>query len=262
MSLEKKINETLVTIQSGARNNKYRVVYPSFGREIDIVCNATSAPGREVGTVEVFCKGRKYQMAGEITDDGTWEMTIYNTPELLHRRFFLELLQGIHSFEAPAYLNAPGYLEGSDLNDNNITASGEAAGGGAKANFSDFLGNLNTATRKVVGAYNDVTNAVISAKRLGSYIKQAVNGDWSAVESILTENGYSTPWYMQEVIIEQLDHNEVVSSRTILHNCFVTSVGPIEYTDEVGEVSVSNITFSFSGIEFTGGPILGVPEPI
>ena len=43
-----KIQETLNLIQAGARTNKYRILYPVFGNDIDILCNAASLPGRTV----------------------------------------------------------------------------------------------------------------------------------------------------------------------------------------------------------------------
>ncbi len=103
-----KINDTLYALQSGARTNKYRILLRDFGEDIDIVCNATVMPGRSLSTTEVFIKGRKYRLAAESEDEGIWEITFYNTPDLFHRRVFLAMIGDIHNFSVPTYLGGDG----------------------------------------------------------------------------------------------------------------------------------------------------------
>lgn len=244
-----KINETLRVIKAGARANKYRILYPIFGRDIDIICNATSIPGREINTVDAFVKGRKYQLAGEMSDDGTWEMTIYNTPDLLHRRFFLKMIGGIHNFNTPDYLMDGGSIPKTTLQaGTNFSISGKDESGDS---FTGILNNISSSVTAINQAYNDVKYVLNSANRAADSIKRALDGDLNALESLISAAGYSsTPWYQQEVLIQQLDHNDEVIATTILNNCFVTSVGPIEYSDETAEISTSTITFAYSGIEY------------
>ena len=83
-----KIRELEAVLGSGARNNKYRVIFPYFGREIDIQTHDVTAPGRSMGVAEVYLKGRKYQLAGDRSDEGTITLTFYNDPEMIIRRFF------------------------------------------------------------------------------------------------------------------------------------------------------------------------------
>ena len=246
-----KIQETLGLIQAGARSNKYRILYPIFSKDIDIICNASSTPGREVSTVDVFVKGRRYQLAGEMSDDGTWEMTIYNTPDLLHRRFFLKMIGGIHNFQTPDYLLDGGSLPYSDLNGGtNLSVSGSVntgIGGIAGA----FLEDVSGVVSSINNAYNDIRTTFSAVQRTTDNIKRAINGDWESLESLVVSSGYSaTPWYQQEIIIQQLDNNDEVIATTTLNNAFVTNVGPLEYNDENGEISTSVITFAYSGIEF------------
>ncbi len=103
-----KIKDTLYTLQSGARLNKYRILLQDFGQDMDIVCNATVMPGRSLSTTEVFVKGRKYRLAAESEDEGVWEITFYNTPDLFHRRVFLAMIGNIHNFSIPSYLGGTG----------------------------------------------------------------------------------------------------------------------------------------------------------
>jgi hypothetical protein len=246
-----KIQETMRLIKAGARSNKYRVLYPVFGNEIDIVCKSTSMPGRTLGTVEVFVKGRKFQLASESADDNTWEIEFYNVPDLLHRRFFLKMIGGVHNHNTPDYLNDGGSIPAPNINSGtNLSVSGSSNNSSASS-LASFLGGVSDSVTKINSAYNDLKNLWGSAKKVSNNLKQAINGDWQSLLSLISENGYSsTPWYQQEVIIQQLDNNGQPIAEAVLHNCFVTSVGEIEYSDESGDISTTTVTFSYSGISY------------
>lgn len=252
-----KINETLNIVKAGSRSNKYSVLYPVFGNELDIICNATSSPGREISTVEVYVKGRKIQYAGEMADDGTWTMTIYNTPDLLHRRFFLKMIGGIHNFNTPKYINDNGGLDNSDLQGNGISISGDST---SSSGISSILGNVSDSISKINTAYNDIRSTFNSVKKTANSIKQFVNGDFSGAESLLGSTGYGKPWYMQEIIINQLGANSEITATTTLHNCFVTSVGPVEYSDETSDITTTEITFAFSGVSYGNSSEINIIE--
>ncbi len=167
-----KVLEISTLLNAGARTNKYRIIYPDIGRDLDIMCKSASMPGKEIGTVEVYIKGRKYKMAGETSDAGEWQITIYNDENFEIRNFFLRLIERTHDNEIP------------------IT----------------------------------------------------MGGAWS---------GFCNLGYMSDIFVQQLDSKGDVKTEATLLRAFVTSVGPIEYTDEVGEVSTSEISFSYSGMVFT-----------
>jgi len=172
-----KIASLTKVLQSGARNNKYRIIHPDFGEELDILCKASSMPGREISTVDIIVKGRKFQMAGDTADEGTWTFETYNTEDFLIRDYFSKMLYNIHSPHAPDYISG---------------------------------------------------------------------------ESKTIQDVSSTPWYMRDIVIQQLNHqNEVVTS-AILTNAFITKVGPIEYQDEIGEISTTEFTFAYSGVDYIG----------
>ncbi len=245
-----KINETLSLIKSGARTNRYKILYPVFGNEIDIICFASSMPGRELSTVEAYVKGRKFLLAGEMADEGSWEMSIYNTPDHIHRRFFLKMIGGVHNFQTPEYLNDGGSIPPPSLDGGtNYSVSGTSVP--ASSGLGGFIGRLSNASTKINTAYNDLKYAFGTAKKIKSDLKKAINGDWSALEGLLSKNGYSSSaWYQQDIIIQQLDHNDNPITQTVLHNCFVTSVGPVSYSDESSEISTSDINFAYSGISY------------
>lgn len=248
-----KIQETISTIKAGARTNKYRILYPVFGKELDIVCHSATAPGREISTVDVFIKGRKYQLAGEMADEGTWEMTIYNTPDLLHRRFFLKMIGGIHNFNTPDYLQDGGIVPPSKITGGtNLSVHGNDSGSSVfDGDLGDLLSNVSSAVGKINQAYTDIKSTFSAVKRTSNNIKQLINGDWTALETFISDNNYTAkPWYQHDIIIQQLDHNEEVIATSILNNAFVKSVSPIEYSDETQEISKTTITFAYSGIEY------------
>ena len=236
-----KIRETLQTIQAGARNNKYRVLYPvsDISPELDIVCNASSMPGRQLGTTEVYIKGRKYQLASEIDDTGEWEMTIYVTPDHKVRRFFLELIDLIHSFNTPTYLINPGV-------DNNL--------GTLSLDLSTQYNALSSTSKVIDNALREVMNLGKFFQRVqttgDSFNRGGINGI-SGFNSLVFGKGYAgRPWYQQDIIVEQLDHDGNVSAKCKLLNAFITQVGPLEYSDEEGNVATCTITLAYSGLEF------------
>jgi len=240
-----KINDTLNKIQAGARNNKYRIFYDTLGEDFDIMVHSTSMPGREVSSTEVFVRGRKYKLAGEISDDGTWEATFYNDPDLLHRRFFLKMLDGIHNFNTPDYLLSGGERTESSLTGPDYFYSSDTL------TVGDFLGKINDTAKKINDLYYSVKALKTKVSRSVDYITKAINGDWDAIASIFSENNYQKPWYMQEIVIQQLDHEGRIVYSATLHNAFVTNVSPLEYQDEQGEISTTTVTFEYSGITFT-----------
>ncbi len=255
-----KIQDALNIIKSGARNNKYRVLYPVFGNEIDVVCKSTSMPGRSLGTVEVYVKGRKVQLAGEASDGDSWEIEFYNVPDHLHRRFFLKMIAGVHSNTTPDYLNDGGSIPPSRIDSGtNLSVSGTDNSSGSS--LPSLLNGISDSVTKINTAYNDIKNVWGSAKKVSSNLKQAINGDWSALQSLISENGYSsTPWYQQEVVIQQLDQNDNPVTEAVLHNCFVTEVGPVEYTDESGDISTTTVSFAYSGISYGNNTEIPVIE--
>ncbi len=259
-----KIRETLNLIQSGGRSNKYRILLNFFSPgDLDILCHATSMPGREVGTVEVYMKGRKFQLAGERTDSGEWEMTMYNTPDLAHRRFFLKVLAGIQNFNEPASmgndLNIEDLYRGNtalNYSSNSPSADGRGSIGGFFGAIGNVVNQVSAVQTKIDEAYREIRSGYQSIKNIGQNLKDFVDGNdaYGTTAAGLGEvhkgaSGYSSmPWYQQDIVIQQLNHNDEPISETILHNAFITSVGPVEYDDSTEGISTTNLVFAYTGI--------------
>ncbi len=101
------INQLMNTLQSGARKNKYRISIPildkdlgsDLSRTVDILCTSTSLPGRVLTPVDVIIKGRKVQIRGETSFEGSWEMNFHNTENMELRAYFLKWMKEVHSTE-------------------------------------------------------------------------------------------------------------------------------------------------------------------
>ncbi len=197
-----KINELLDFIGPGGRSNKYRIHYPGLGKVLDVVTKSTNMPGRDISVAEVFVRGRKYQLAAEVSEDGTWEIEIYNNEFHSERNFFLGLIDDTNSYNVPEYLDAT------------LGAAGSPVG--------DLIDS-------------------------GLNVWNAIRGQADRSSTFITNQG--APWYQQDIVIEQLNHDEVPVSRVILNHAFVTSVGSIEYSDEIGDVTTSTISFAYSGLD-------------
>jgi len=96
--MAKKIRELQNTIKAGARTNKYRIIYPLLGQDIDILCHNITLVGRGIGIVDVYYKGREIKFAGDRGDSGTFTMSFYNDEDMIYRTFFLKIISAIQSY--------------------------------------------------------------------------------------------------------------------------------------------------------------------
>ena len=246
-----KLRELQETMGAGARNNKYRVLVPYFSREIDIQVHSVTAPGRSIGEVEVFLKGRKYKLAGDRSDEGTLTMTFYNDEELMIRRFFLQIIAGIQNYATPGTIDESQQFRGdfSDLSSVNATVSN----GNLLRNTA--LGGLFETGFKLYNAYKEIRHNIASIKTSWNHLKSDFED--GGILGIITKDGRGgygmyngSPWYMSDIRIQQLDGDGKVVTETILHNAFVTSVEGIEYTDELGEITSTPLNISYSGVTY------------
>jgi hypothetical protein len=209
-----KINELVQTLGSGARTNKYRIIIPILGRELDIQCHSVTSPGKTIGTTEVFLRGRKFLIAGDRADEGTIQFSFYNDESLLLRNFFLASIDSLQSYETPITIDV-------------------------------------TAAQNLATSLLDVAGATIGAETFGR-LKEVVSEVQSNLNSLATLMNYGTAggltdWYMSDVYIQQLDSDGNIVSEMILNSAFVSEVSEIEYTDETGEISKTNVTLTYTG---------------
>jgi len=216
-----KTNDLKYELKAGARNNKYRVIFPFVGNKLDIFCHNIDSPGRSVGIAEVYLKGRKYQLAGDRSDEGSVTMSFYNDQNLSLRRLFLKILSSIQEYREPAYL-----------------AADEGLFTGLQEAVSETITDVNEVLSQI--RYN-TENAL-------NFLTNVSNLSYSQQRGLMT--GYGVPWYQTDIIIEQLGPDENTESITVLYDAFISSVNNISYTDETGEITQTEITINYSGIGY------------
>jgi len=213
--MSRKLYELRASIGAGARTNKYRVHFPYLGKNLDIQCHNVQSPGRSIGTVDVYLKGREFKIAGDRADEGSITLTFYNDPELLLRRFFLKIIGGIQNYQTPVSIAVVDASYSEQLN--------------------SILGTISSTISDITNAYNQ--------------IKYNINGlMYSSGLYYGTYDG--KPWYQTDIKILQLGPDEETLVETVLHNAFVSDVSALEYTDETGEISQTTLTITYSGISY------------
>ena len=226
-----KIRELEAVLGSGARNNKYRVIFPYFGRELDIQTHDVTAPGRSMGVAEVYLKGRKYQLAGDRTDEGSITLTFYNDPEMILRRFFLQVVAGMQNYDLPLT------IDGGSINTGlNIGSRIGDIGHQALVAFDEIKNNF----RQIKNLFDDLN---LNFERNNIDFKN----HYSKRGSGFYQNA---PWYQTDIRIQQLNHEGDVSTVSIYHNAFITDVSAIDYQDEVGDISTTTLTLAYTGVSY------------
>jgi len=93
-----KISHLIQDIKSGARTNKYRILFPSDNGIIDVLCHEMTSPGRALGSVDVYLRGREYKISGDRGDQGSISMTFYNDQDFKYRNLFLGSISEVQSY--------------------------------------------------------------------------------------------------------------------------------------------------------------------
>jgi len=225
-----KIRELEAVLGSGARNNKYRVIFPYFGRELDIQTHDVTAPGRSMGVAEVYLKGRKYQLAGDRSDEGSITLTFYNDPEMILRRFFLQIVAGIQNYDLPVTIDG-GVPE---------SRSGMSIGGSIR--------------QQAMVAFDEIKNNFRSLRTLFDDLNPNSKKNYTIDVQNYSRRGsgmyQSAPWYQTDIRVQQLDHNSEVSTESIYHSAFITEVSGIDYQDETGDISTTTLTLAYTGVSY------------
>ena len=152
------ISELLRSVSSGARKNKYRVSVPvldksegsNLSRTINILCTNANLPGRTLTPTELVIKGRKVQLKGETSFDGTWEMTFYNTEDMKVRSYFIDWMKEI----SPTNMNIGGLLGG--------------------VNAIKYLANDVKSARSIAEGINNIVLNPLSALNLNPYYQRDI----------------------------------------------------------------------------------------
>jgi len=209
-----KIAELVANINAGARTSKYRVLVPTddndFSKNMDILCKGASFPGRAITPVDVVIKGKKTQITGETSLEGSWTMTFYNTTDMKVRIFFDNWIREMHTLQLPSPQN-DGLLGLENLN--NLV--GQA---------NEFIQSYERNVSRVEGIISDPINTLFGA-------------------------GGTFPIYQRDITVQQLASSDEDSTFELtLIGAFPTSIDTIELTDDGTGISETSVTFSYSDV--------------
>lgn len=196
----------------GIRSNKYVVIVPLPGglsKKLAVLAKATSLPERNLGSVDLYHKGRRYKVRGDTDLAGTYNISLTDDSQMKLRKYFDAWFRMADNPETDKDATNEGIL-GSTLSDalNSIT------------------GSLNAASELI---------AEFSSASISSIIK----------DSFLDNSTLAS--YQKPVEVYQLDKSGVPVYGYQLQNCFPTEIGAVEISDEnENQFSEFSVTFTYS----------------
>lgn len=218
----------------GLRKNRYMIEIPVptvNGETINMLCQSAGLPERNISTVDLFHKGRRYTIRGEMDFIGEYEVSIIDDDQMRIRKLFDTWMKQIDNTRP----------------DKNSSLLG--------ASFEDISpGLLDEAT---------------AGLRLANQVKNTIENPRQAIDftiGVMDKNAQlSTAIYQTDINIWQMDRPSSSSpdKQKIygykLQNAFPKSVGIVTLEDEEeNTLSQFSVTFAFS--EFI--PLYGSKEDI
>ena len=218
----------------GLRKNRYMIEIPVptvNGETINMLCQSAGLPERNISTVDLFHKGRRYTVRGEMDYIGEYEVSIIDDDHMRIRKLFDTWMKQIDNTRP----------------DKNSSLLG--------ASFEDMAPGL--------------LDEVSAGLRLANQVKNTIENPRQAIDftiGVMDKNAQlSTAIYQTDINIWQMDRP---SSRSPdkqkiygykLQNAFPKSIGIVTLEDEEeNTLSQFSVTFAFS--EFI--PLYGSKEDI
>jgi len=224
------LSKLLKELGAGARTNKFRILIPigNNGETFDILCHTAQLPGKTIVPVDIVSKGRKYQMRGEVTYDGSWSAEIYNSESMNEYKLLISWMKEVHEHE----VYREGILGGLTLGGVNVSKAAQ----GITAGINQVANIATTNPLSILGSIINGPGAYPSYMR--NIRIQMLGGD----ETEQFKQGFAgfNKDFAQENIIAEV----------LLMGVFPKEVAPIELTSETGDISLTNITFAYSDIQF------------
>lgn len=200
----------------GLRKNKYRLELPWGGgdsRAINILCQSASLPESRINTTDVWHKGRRYTLKGEMDFVGEFEISILDDSKMTIRRMFDDWFKKIDNTRP-------------DKNSSMLGASFEKFAPG-------LLGNINSA----VNIANSVKGAFANPRQLLDF--------GAGLLDLNKELPIAD--YQIDINIWQLDGNDEAIYGYKLQNAFPKAIGVVQLGDsEENSLTEFTVTFGFS----------------
>lgn len=204
----------------GLRKNRYLIEIPIpivNGETINILCQSAGLPERTIQTTEVFHKGRKYVMRGEMDFGNDYEISIVDDDKMRIRQMFDAWMQKIDNTRP-------------DKNTSILGTSFESISPTLLDNISSAVSTANT-------------------------LKNALGDRNSAQDFILNffddNSKYSPPNYQTDINIWQMGRGGEIDGEKVygykLQNAFPKSIGIVTLEDgEENSLSQFSVNFAFS----------------
>ena len=199
----------------GLRKNRYMIEIPATvdGETLNILCQSAGFPERNIQTVEMFHKGRKYLLRGETDYTNEYEITILDDSSMQIRQMFDNWLKEIDNSRP-------------DKNSSLLGASFETLAPG-------LIDNLEAGV-KVAG---EVKNALKNTSQIVSFARGLM--DFNAA--------VPGPKYQVDINIWQIDAGQKTVYGYKLQNAFPKSVGSVTFEDsDENTLTEFTVTFAFS----------------
>ena len=208
----------------GLRKNRYLIEIPVPGIEgqtLNVLCRSAGLPERNITSVALWHKGRRYNVRGEVDYIGEYEISIVDDSDMQIRKLFDNWMKQVD--------------DSKPKNVGILGASFEQAASGFLSNVTSF-----------VKTANQIKGLVKNPKQILNWFVGTLNGD----------NG-SMPQYQTDINIWQLGNydNKVYGYK--LQNAFPKSVGIVTLEDDNPDtLSEFSVVFAFSEFE----PLTGLKE--
>lgn len=197
----------------GIRSNKYVILVPLAGglsKKLAILAKSTSLPERNLGTVDLYHKGRRYKVRGDTDLQNTYNISLTDDSEMKLRKAFDAWLRSVDNPETDKDATNPGLLGYNTLSDS----------------FNALTGSINAASELI---------SEFSQSSASSILKNAFIGN-AALAS-----------YQKNVEVYQLTKSGVPVYGYQLQNCYPTEVGAVEISDESdNQFSEFSVTLTYS----------------
>jgi len=226
------LSKLLNKLGAGARTNKFRILLPvgDNGETFNILCHSASLPGKSLTPVDMVAKGRKYQLRGETSYEGTWTVDIYNTDRMAEYKQFIRWMDEVHQHE----VYREGVLGGLTIGGVNVSKAAQ----GITSGINQAINIASTNPLSVLGSIINGPGAYPSYMR--NIRVQMLAGD----ETQNYNQGLNALGGNKDLLAEN------VIAEVMLLGVFPTAVAPVDLTTEAGEISLTNITFAYSDIQF------------
>lgn len=127
------IRELSAALGAGARASKYRVTF-SFPSgvsantsldKVDALAKSATAPGKEIGMIEVWSQGRKLILPGDTSFDNSWTLSFYLTEDHSLRYDMIKWADACDNFQKNKHAGNPDAVL-ADLRVEQLDSAGNA----------------------------------------------------------------------------------------------------------------------------------------